>query len=111
MGYRQTTRKTMFHPKERARSKAYGEWKGKVLALAISAGFKNTGMSLMDAPPRLSVHVFWKGATKIDFKNLYGAVEDAIFYLPQGDRYVRPGRYSDVTWGAPREEALVTLEW
>lgn len=111
MGYKQTTSKSIFHPKERERSKRYGAWKEKVRILAHAAGFASTGMSDIKNPPRLSVHVFWMGATKIDFKNVYGACEDAIWHLPQGDRYVRPGKYSDVTWNADREEAVVTVEF
>jgi hypothetical protein len=111
MGYKQTTRDSMFHPKERERSKAYGAWKEKVRVLAFAAGIPITGMSDIDHAPRLSVHVYWKTVTKIDFKNVYGAVEDAIWHLPQGDRYVRPGKYSDVTWNSGCEEAIVTVEF
>lgn len=110
-GYRQTTKKSIFHPKERERSKAYGAWKEKVLILAIAAGLRLTGMSEIERAPRLSVQVFWEGATRIDWKNVYGAIEDALWYAPQGDRYVRPGSHSDVVWGAPQEEALVTVEY
>ncbi len=110
-GYRQTTKKSILHPKERDRSKAYGAWKEKVLILAIAAGARLKGMATMEDPPRLSVHVFWKGAPRIDWKNLYGAVEDALWYAPQGDRYVKPGKFSDVTWDSGKEEALVTVEF
>lgn len=111
MGYKQTTKKSITHPNERERSKRYGQWKEKVRILAYAAGIPVTGMSDINHPPRLSVHVFWKGATKIDFKNVYGAVEDALWHLPQGDRYVRPGKHSDVTWNSGREEAIVTVEF
>lgn len=110
MGYKQTTRKSMFHPNERDRSLAYGAFKERVRLMAYQAGMQIIGTSTPEHPPRLSVHVFWTGATKIDWKNVYGSVEDAIWHLPQGDRYVRPGKYSDVTWGAPREEAVVTVQ-
>jgi hypothetical protein len=110
MGYKQTTKRAMFHPNERARSEAYGQWKEKVRMLAYAAGLRITGMSEKEHPPRLSVHVFWKSSTRIDWKNVHGAVEDSIWHLPQGDRYVRPGKYSDVTWDAPVEQAIVTVE-
>lgn len=111
MGYKQTTAKSIFHPKERERSKRYGAWKEKVRILACAAGCPPLGMATMEKSPRLSVHVFWKTFPKLDFKNLYGACEDALWYLPQGDRYVRPGRYSDVSWNSGREEAVVTVEF
>ena len=111
MGYRQTTKKSIFHPAERERSKKYGQWKEKVLTLAIAAGARLRGMATMEDPPRLSVHVFWKGKPLVDWANVYKAVEDACWYLPQGDRYVKPGRYSDVTWDSGREEAVVTVEF
>lgn len=110
MGYRQTTKRSMFHPKERERSKAYGEWKKKVLILSVQAGLPNTGKAEKEHPPRLSVKIFWKKAVRADFKNIYGSVEDSLFYLPQGDRYVKPGKHSDVTWDSGREEAIVIVE-
>lgn len=111
MGYRQTTKNSIFHPKERARSEAYGVWKENVRILAYAAGLKLSGMAEMGKPPRLSVHAFWAGKPKVDWKNLYGAVEDALWHLPQGDRYVKPGKHNDVTWNSGREEALVTVEF
>lgn len=111
MGYKQTTRKSMFHPKERERSMAYGQWKEKVRLLAFEAGLQVDGMATKDNPPRLSVHVFWKKHPLIDFKNLYGSVEDSLWHLPQGDRYVKPGKHSDVTWDSGREEAVVIVEY
>lgn len=111
MGYSQTTKKSIFHPKERARSKAYGQWKEKVRLLAFAAGLPDLGMAQKSNPPRLSVEIHWRAGTRtIDFKNAYGGVEDSLWYQPQGDRYVRPGKYSDVIWDAPVEQAIVTVE-
>lgn len=110
LGYRQTTIKTMYHPKERARSKAYGQFKEKVLILSIQAGLPNMGMAEKERPPRLSVKVFWKKNVRVDFKNIYGAIEDSLWYLPQGDRHVKPGNQSDVVWDSGREEAVVIVE-
>lgn len=110
MGYRQTTSKSIFHPKERARSQAYGQWKERIRLTAFAAGLPDLGMALRTSPPRLSVHVFWVKGVLIDFKNLYGACEDALWYQPQGDRYVKPGKYSDVTWDSGVEKAIVTVE-
>jgi hypothetical protein len=110
MGYRQTTKKSIFHPAERARSQAYGAWKERVRLTAYAAGLPDLGMALKEKPPRLSVHVFWKGAVLRDFKNVLGGIEDALWYLPQGDKYVKPGKYSDVTWDSGVEKAIVTVE-
>lgn len=108
MGYKQTTHKTMFHPKERARSKAYGQFKQRVLLLSMEAGLPNIGTALKERAPRLSVELFWEKEPRLDWKNAYGAIEDGIFY--ENDRYVIPGKFSDVHWNAGREEANVTVE-
>lgn len=108
MGYHQTTKKSMFHPKERAKSKAYGQFKEKVLLLSMEAGAPNIGLALKEHAPKLSVEVFWKGGTRLDWKNVYGAIEDSLFY--QDDAYVIPGKYSDVHWDTGKEEARVVLE-
>lgn len=110
-GYRQTTRKSILHPANRKRSKAYDAWKEKVRILAVAAGLRLLGAADMSKPPHLSVQVFWKGTPRIDWKNLYGAVEDALWYAPQGDRYVKPGAHSDVSWETGKEEALITVEF
>lgn len=108
MGYKQTTTKTMFHPKERARSKAYGEFKKSVLLLSMEAGAPNMGMALKEMKPTLSVEVFWKGEPRIDWKNMYGAIEDGIWY--EDDRYVAPGKESGVNCNTGKEEARVVIE-
>jgi hypothetical protein len=108
MGYRQTTKKSIFHPKERERSKRYAGFKERVLLLSIEAGMPNIGRATKENPPRLSVQVFWKREPKIDFKNVYGAVEDALFY--EWDRHVKPGHDSDVEWDSGKEELRVIVE-
>lgn len=108
LGYRQTTKKSMFHPKERERSKAYGGFKNRVLLLSIAAGLPNMGRAEKEHAPRLSVHVFWEKEPRVDFKNVYGSVEDAIFY--EWDRHVKPGKESDVTWDCGKEEVKIVVE-
>lgn len=108
MGYKQTTAKTMFHPSQRARSKAYGAFKQMVLLLSMEAGLPNMGTAKKEQAPRLSVEVFWKKEPRLDWKNLYGALEDGIFY--ENDRYVIPGKFSDVHWDTGKEEAKVVVE-
>ncbi len=108
LGYRQTTKKSIFHKAERGRSMAYGQFKEKVLMLAVQAGVPNTGTALKERPPRLSVKVYWKKEPHIDWKNVYGSVEDSIWY--NWDRHVIPGKYSDVIWDSGKEEAVVTVE-
>lgn len=98
----------MFHPKQRKRSQAYGQFKERVLLLSIEAGMPNMGRAEEERPPRLSVIVFWKKNPRIDWANVYKAVEDGIFY--EWDRHVKPGHYSDVTWGSGKEELHVIVE-
>lgn len=50
-------------------------------------------------PPKLSVFAHWKTAPLLDWKNLYGAIEDALF---ENDRCVIPGRYNGAEWDAIR---------
>lgn len=108
MGYKQTTRKTMFHPEHRARSKAYGQFKKNVLLLSMEAGAPNMGTALKEMNVRLSVEVFWKDEPRIDWKNVYGALEDGVWY--EDDRYVGPGNESGVHYNTGREEAKVIIE-
>lgn len=107
-GYRQTTVKTMYHPKERARSRAYGMWKEKVLYLSIQAGLPNMGKAVKWKAPRLSVMLYWKKEPRLDWKNAYGAVEDSLWY--ENDRYVIPGKHSGVVFDSGVEKAVVTVE-
>jgi hypothetical protein len=109
LGYHQTTKKTMFHPKERARSEAYGQFKKNVLLLSMMAGAPNIGHATKEMGMRLSVEIFWKVNPVRDWKNVYGAIEDGIFY--EQDQFVRPGKWSDVHCDTGREEAKVTMEW
>lgn len=108
MGYHQTTKKSIFHPKERAKSKAYGAFKNRVLLLSMEAGAPNIGRALKNHAPRLSVEIFWKEDTRLDWKNVYGAIEDGLFY--EDDACVIPGRHSNVHWDTGKEEAKVVLE-
>lgn len=108
MGYKQTTRNTMFHPKERERSKAYGKFKANVLLLSMEAGAPNMGTALKEMNVRLSVEVFWKDEPRIDWKNMYGAIEDGIWY--EDDRYVGPGKESGFHCNTGKEEAKVVIE-
>lgn len=103
-GYRQTTRHSLWLPK----NIKYGNFKKKVLLLAMEAGWACHAVALKEYEVRLSVIVRWKKEPRIDWKNVYGALEDACF---SEDRYVKPGKQSDVFWdtGKP-EEATVILE-
>jgi len=108
MGYKQTTKKTMFHPKNRERSKAYGQFKERVLITSIQAGLPNMGTAKKDKPPKLSVMVYWKNDARLDWKNVYGALEDSVWY--EDDRYVKPGKFSGVEWDSGEEKAIVIVE-
>ncbi len=109
MAYHQTTKKSIFHPKERARSAAYGQFKTRCLMLSMEAGAPNMGRATKEMGMRLSVEIFWKENPVKDWKNVYGAIEDGIFY--EQDQFVRPGKWSDVHCDTGREEAKVTMEW
>lgn len=109
LGYRQTTKKTMFHKNERARSMAYGQFKNRVLIMSIQAGLPNMGLAKKERMPRLSVAIHWAKHPKIDWKNVYGAIEDSLWY--QDDRYVKPGKFSDVFLDTGIEKAVVTVEF
>ena len=111
MAYHQTTKKTMFHPKEREKSAAYGRFKEKCLILSVKAGVPNIGIATKEMQMRLSVEIFWPKDPVKDWKNIYGAIEDGIFYEKNGDQFVRPGQWSDVHCDTGREEAKVTMEW
>jgi len=108
LGYRQTTKKTMFHPKERARSIAYGQFKERVLLTSMQAGLPNMGIAKKEKAPKLSVFLYWEKNPKIDFKNVYGALEDSLWY--EDDRYVKPGKHSGVLWDSGVEKAIVIVE-
>ena len=112
-GYRQTTVKTIWHPAEREKSRSYGRFKESVRLLALEAGFwaPYLGRADRERSPFLSVYLFWQKEPRIDWKNVYGAVEDALWYERQGDRYVVPGRHSGVSWASQKEEALVVVEF
>lgn len=109
LGYKQTTRASMFHPKNKARSIAYGRFKEKVLTLAFEAGMPNIRKATKERPPYLSVILYWNKNPRIDYKNMYGSLEDGVF--PDGDRYVKPGFHSDVHWDSGKEEAIVIIEF
>lgn len=103
-GYRQTTRKMLYS----GTNIKYGEFKKDVLILAMAAGWKCKAIATKEAPPRLSVLVRWKKNPRIDWKNVYGGIEDALF---EQDRHVKPGKMSDVEWDTGTEEAIVTVEF
>lgn len=102
-GYRSSTVRSL-HLKKNVK---YSEFKNRVLALAMEAGWKCKAVALKDIPPYLSVHVRWRKDPRIDWKNVYGAIEDALF---SEDRFVKPGRFSDVEWDCGVEEAIVVVE-
>lgn len=108
MGYAQTTLRSIFNEKGRVRSKKYAAFKNRVLLTGMQAGFPNMGIAVKGACPRLSVEVFWKKDPRIDWKNIYGAIEDSCWY--EDDAFVRPGKFSDFHCDTGKEEAKVTVE-
>lgn len=93
--------------------KDYAAFKRRVLALAMAAGWKGRAKALKSMPPKLSVYIHWLDNALLDWKNVYWAVEDALF---SDDRHVIPGQYSGVSWSAIRAtvfdeiHATVTVE-
>jgi hypothetical protein len=88
--------------------KKYSEFKNLVLALAMERGWEGRAKALMECPIRLSVHVRWNKKPHSDWSNIFKSIEDALF---SQDRYVKPGKRSDVEWNFGAEEAIVTIEW
>lgn len=84
----------------------YRAYKERVLLLALEAGYPNRGRA--DGLTRISVVAYWKGPPRIDWKNVYGAVEDAIWY--EDDRQMRPGPYSDQVPYCGEEKVEVIIE-
>lgn len=82
-------------------------FKERVQWTAIAAGWRHREPTA-DRPVRLSVVPYWHGAPRIDWKNVYGLIEDALYHQ---DRYVLPGSESDVLFDHPQpEHAVVVIE-
>ena len=96
LGYRASVRRC-FDPR-------YGAYKDDVVTLAREAGLYELDPKLSYVT--LSVQIFWRKKPRIDWTNVYKAIEDALW--PR-DRYVRPGPCS---WAMNTgfEEAHVTVE-
>lgn len=96
MGYRASLRRA-FDPK-------WIEFKNRVKLLAFGAGCY--GLDPVKEHLWLSVEIFWNKKPRVDWKNIVGGIEDAVF---PHDRYVRPGVFS---WhmNAGEEYAIVTVE-
>lgn len=102
MGYRRPRDKD-------ANYKKYTAFKSLVLTLAMEKGWRGRTASLMEIPVRLSVLVRWKNNPRSDWSNIFKSIEDALF---EQDRYVKPGKESDVEWNTMKvEEAVVTIEY
>lgn len=116
-GYRSQTRKGLYkkHMEKRGiklrrpdTGAKYERYKKEVLYMAMAAGFKGRVTALYEHPIYLSVIVRWKKGPRIDWKNMYGGIEDALF---EEDRFVKPGKHQDVVFFAGVEEAEVILEY
>lgn len=74
----------------------YVRYKDKVRAYARVAGLETEDPQREDAFRwLLSVNVFWRGAARSDWSNVYKAIEDSLFGF---DRYVVPGSRSGLLW-------------
>ena len=108
-GYAQTTRATIHSkdPKVRARIEKRVAFKEYILLTAMEAGFTGKCEALKSCPPYLSVHVYWNKNPRIDWKNIYGLIEDSLF---SPDQFVKPGRKQGLTWDCGEEYAEVWIE-
>ena len=84
--------------------------KGKWMADYDGKYLRPSVVALKDRVVRLSVKPYWNKSPRIDWKNVYGLVEDALF---AEDRFVKPGKRSDVAWdtGEGKERVQVWLEF
>jgi hypothetical protein len=73
----------------------------------MEAGWRGKLDAIKEVRVWLSVQVFWKRSPRIDWKNMYGGIEDALF---SEDRYVIPGKYNDVVWDNGYECAFIFIE-
>lgn len=95
------------YSKKRYESHAYRMFKQSVYAYALEVGLPPHFQPTIKDPAILSVSIFWKRRPRIDWKNVVGGIEDALF--PQ-DRYVVPGEFS-VSWMTSTDEhAVVAVE-
>lgn len=99
LGYRASMRRA-FDPK-------YKAFKERVGWLAIQAGIP-TNLDPKEVRVALSVFVYWKNKPRIDWSNVYKAVEDGLFTQ---DRYIQPGGFNGFNCKArPEECAEVVVE-
>lgn len=96
LGYRASVRRA-FDPKYRA-------FKDKVGWLAVQAGVPVGKLDPSEAMVKLSVFVYWKKTPRIDWSNVYKAVEDALF---KQDRYVQPGQLNGFNYSSGRPDGEV----
>jgi hypothetical protein len=105
-GYKASAR-AVFKKDPMAKLPQLAAFKERVLWTAIAAGWRSREVTAA-AAVRLSVHVNWHGDPRIDWKNVYGLIEDALF---KQDRFVVPGAENGVRWRSPEtEHAVVVIE-
>ena len=86
MGYRQSTRKSFWTK----RNQDYARWKEAVYLQACAAGLRDEDRkTCRENVPVLAVTIWWRKGPRMDWKNVVGGIEDAIF--PE-DRWVMPGK-------------------
>lgn len=104
LGYRASAAR-VFERSSGSRVPKYRVYKDKVYLLALESGFPAGHEVDPGNPPELSVDIFWARTPRVDWKNVVGAIEDALW---RQDRYVKPGRFC-VSHGCGREYAEVRI--
>jgi hypothetical protein len=93
--------------KDKGSYKKYGEYKNRVLGLAMEAGWKGRADSVPEFPVKLSINVSWKKNPRIDASNVLKGIEDALF---EQDRWILDVRV--IMFPKQKEEsAVVEVGW
>src|SRR5687768_4555761 len=103
LGYRASIRRA-FDPK-------YKAFKERVAWIATGSGVPLHKLDPKASRIELGVYVYWRRTPRIDWKNVYGSIEDALF---KQDRLVHPGPSNGFAYcesGKPynNEAAKVTI--
>jgi hypothetical protein len=93
----------------RAHDPKYKAYKEAVRLYALAAGLAELPRDIDKCKhPQLSVFIRWRRKARIDWKNVVGAIEDALWAQ---DRDVDPGSFAVFRETGMPEEAKVIITW